>query len=65
MAVYMQSWPSDCGHDSCGAIYTYQVYVYDGKDEEPLDDILEKFDEVRRVVGYEDYNETAAQYDTR
>ena len=35
------------------------------KAEEPLDDILEKFDEVKRVVGFEEYNETAAQYDTK
>ena len=34
------------------------------KAEEPLDDMLEKFDEVKRVVGFKDYDETAGKYET-
>lgn len=29
---------------------------------EPLDDMLEGFEEVQRVVGFRDYDETAANY---
>lgn len=29
---------------------------------EPLDDLLEGFEEVQRVVGFTDYDETAANY---
>lgn len=32
------------------------------KAEEPLDDLLEGFEEVQRVVGFRDYDETAASY---
>lgn len=34
------------------------------KAEEPLDDILASFDEVKRVVSFQDYVEPAARYDT-
>lgn len=29
---------------------------------EPLDDLLESFDEVQRVVGFRDYDETESKY---
>lgn len=34
------------------------------KAEEPVDDMLESFEEVKRVVGFKDYTETAAKYET-
>ena len=32
------------------------------KTEEPLDDLLEGFEEVKRVVGFMDYDDTSAKY---